>query len=62
MVSESPTVVAGEWPCTRTVLIRFPTAEDAQRWYGSPEYQAIAEHRTRASTMNAVVVEGLPQS
>lgn len=57
-VSEDPVVVEGEWPCTRTVLLRFPTAEEARRWYGSPEYQAIAQHRFRASTGNAVIIEG----
>jgi uncharacterized protein (DUF1330 family) len=56
-VSENPTVVEGEWPWTRTVLMRFPSAEEAQRWYGSPEYQAIAQHRYRASKANAIVVE-----
>jgi uncharacterized protein (DUF1330 family) len=61
VVSENPLVVEGSWPCTRTVLIRFPSAEEARRWYASPEYQAIAQHRFRASKGNAVIVEGLPQ-
>jgi uncharacterized protein (DUF1330 family) len=56
-VSEEPTVVEGVWPCTRTVLIRFPSADEARRWYTSPQYQAIAQHRFRASTGNAVVIE-----
>ena len=59
VVSENPLVVEGEWPYTRTVVIRFPSAEDARRWYESPEYQKIAEHRHRASKGNAVIVEGL---
>jgi uncharacterized protein (DUF1330 family) len=29
VVSENPVVVEGEWPYTRTVLMRFPSAEDA---------------------------------
>ncbi|MFQ5668033.1 MAG: DUF1330 domain-containing protein [Candidatus Binatia bacterium] len=60
VVSEEPVVVEGEWPFTRTVLIRFPSAEEARRWYGSPEYQALAQHRFRAAKANAVLVEGLP--
>jgi uncharacterized protein (DUF1330 family) len=56
-VSEAPTVVEGQWPCTRTVLIRFPSADEAQRWYASPQYQAIAQHRFRASTGNIVMVD-----
>jgi uncharacterized protein (DUF1330 family) len=62
VVSEEPYVVEGEWPYTRTVLIRFPSADEATRWYSSPEYQAIAQHRFRASTTNAVLVEELPRS
>lgn len=62
VVSEEPVVVEGEWPYTRTVVIRFPSAEEAQSWYDSPEYQAIAQHRFRASKANAVIVEELPQT
>jgi uncharacterized protein (DUF1330 family) len=61
VVSEDPVVVEGEWPYTRTVVIRFPSADEARRWYESPEYQAIAQHRYRAATANAVIVEELPQ-
>jgi uncharacterized protein (DUF1330 family) len=61
VVSEDPVVVEGEWPYTRTVVIRFPSAEEAQRWYASPEYQAIAQHRFRGAKTNAVIVEELPQ-
>jgi uncharacterized protein (DUF1330 family) len=61
VVSENPVVVEGEWPYTRTVLIRFPSQDEARRWYESPEYQAIAQHRFRASRANAVLVEELPK-
>ena len=59
VVSEDPTVVEGTWPYTRTVLIRFPSADEARRWYESPAYQAIARHRLAGGTTNAVMVEGL---
>ena len=61
VVSEDPTVVEGEWPYTRTVLIRFPSAEAARAWYESPEYQDIAQHRFRGAKTNAVVVDELPR-
>lgn len=61
VVSENPVVVEGEWPYTRTVVLRFPSAEEAQRWYDSPEYQAIAQHRFRGAKTNAVLVEGLAE-
>jgi len=59
VVSEDPIVVEGDWPYTRTVLLRFPSADEARRWYESPEYQTLAQHRFRASKANAVIVEGL---
>jgi uncharacterized protein (DUF1330 family) len=61
VVSEDPVVVEGEWPYTRTVVIRFPSADEARRWYESPEYQAIAQHRFRAAKTNAVIVAELPR-
>jgi uncharacterized protein (DUF1330 family) len=62
VVDENPTVVEGGWPCTRTVVIRFPTEEEARRWYESPEYQTIAQHRIRGSKTNAILARGLPIS
>jgi uncharacterized protein (DUF1330 family) len=59
VVDEKPLVVEGDWKHTRTVLIRFPDAAEAERWYRSPEYQAIAQHRWRASRANAVILQGL---
>jgi uncharacterized protein (DUF1330 family) len=60
VVSENPVVVEGEWPYTRTVVIRFSSEEEARRWYESPEYQKVAQHRFQASRANAIMVEGLP--
>jgi uncharacterized protein (DUF1330 family) len=50
-------VVEGEWPWTRTVLLRFPSKEAFDRWYGSPEYQEIARTRWAAATANLILVE-----
>lgn len=61
VVSEDPVVVEGEWPYTRTVVLRFPSAEQARAWYESPEYQKIAQHRFAGATTNAVLVEELPR-
>ena len=58
-VSDSPRVVEGTWPYTRAVVIRFPNEEEARRWYESPEYQAIAEHRHRGSKGTVIIFEGL---
>jgi len=56
-IDENPVVLEGEWPYIRTVLIRFPNEEEARKWYESPEYQKLAEHRRRASTGNIVLIK-----
>lgn len=57
-VDEAPTVLEGEWPGTRTVLLRFSNEETAKAWYRSPEYQALARHRFRSASADAVFVRG----
>lgn len=57
-VDEQPTVIEGEWKHTRTVLLRFPDQAEAERWYRSPEYQALAQHRFRASRANVALLQG----
>lgn len=59
-VDESPAVVEGHWPYTRTVIIEFPSAKAANAWYKSEAYQTIAAHRLNASVANIVFVEGGP--
>ena len=61
-VSDTPQVVEGDWPYTRAVVIRFPDAEEARRWYESSEYQALAEHRRRASKGSIIALAGLGQT
>lgn len=58
-VDESPTLIEGEWPWTRTVLIHFPNAQEASAWYESDDYQQIAQHRFAASVGQIVRLNGL---
>ena len=58
-VSDQPQVIEGEWPYTRLVVLRFPDEAEVRRWYESPEYQALSEHRWRASKGVVVACEGL---
>ena len=58
-VSDEPQIIEGEWPHTRAVVIRFPNADEARRWYSSSEYQEIAKHRRRASKASIIALEGL---
>jgi len=53
------TVVEGEWPHKRTVMIEFPSREAAESWYQSPAYQALIPLRLAASTGNLVIVDGV---
>ena len=57
-VSDEPQVIEGEWPYTRAVILRFPDADEARRWYESPEYQALAKHRWEASEGTIVSLAG----
>ena len=57
--SQEAEVIEGEWAMPRTVVMRFPTPEDARRWHADPDYRVLAEHRHRASRANIVMVDGL---
>jgi uncharacterized protein (DUF1330 family) len=39
-------------------VIEFPSADDARRWHGSPEYAPVLAMRQRSATGNLVLVEG----
>ncbi len=56
-MSESPTVIEGEWPWTRTVMIRFPSMAEFEAWYYSPEYQELAKLRHASSKGNLILIE-----
>jgi uncharacterized protein (DUF1330 family) len=56
--NENFEVIEGEWPYTKTVVIRFPSVEDAKRWYEAPEYQHVAQHRFRSTKTNLIIIEG----
>lgn len=47
-------------PLLGIVMIEFPTYDQASAWYHSDEYQEIAKIRKAATTLQATIVEGLP--
>jgi uncharacterized protein (DUF1330 family) len=57
-VDDKAEVLEGAWDHGRTVIIRFPSETELLAWYRSPEYQALAEHRRRASTADIALVHG----
>ncbi|MEH6557549.1 MAG: DUF1330 domain-containing protein [Oceanicoccus sp.] len=58
-VDESPKLLEGSWGYTRTVLVEFPSNEDANAWYYSEQYQMLAQHRFASSSANIVSIQGL---
>jgi uncharacterized protein (DUF1330 family) len=42
------------------VVIEFPTMEDAQKWYSSPEYAQALKVRATALDRRLIFVEGVP--
>ena len=51
--------VEGSWDVDRTVVIEFPSMEQARAWYRSDAYQELAAVRREASTADFVLVEGV---
>jgi uncharacterized protein (DUF1330 family) len=45
-------------PAKRVVVLEFPSFEQAQKWYRSPEYAPLIALRQRASRGRLVLVEG----
>ena len=56
--SENVEIFEGEWPYTKTVVVRFPSVEQAKRWYDSEEYREVVQHRCRAAVTNLILVDG----
>ena len=48
----------GGWAPKRFVALEFPSMEQAQKWYRSPEYAPLIELRKRASRGKLILVEG----
>lgn len=57
-VEDHPRTLEGKWPAGRTVVIKFPNDSELRKWYESPEYQKLAEHRKEASVANIAVITG----
>jgi uncharacterized protein (DUF1330 family) len=51
--------VEGSWDAGRTVVIEFPSIEQARGWYRSDAYQQLASIRHEASSGDIVLVEGV---
>ncbi len=59
VASSDVKVIEGLWKPRRLVIIKFPTVEAFQGWYGSEDYAPLLAIRLRFADTNGVVVEGL---
>jgi uncharacterized protein (DUF1330 family) len=58
-VDEDEEVLEGSWSATRTVLVEFPSREEAKAWYDSDAYQTLAQHRFASSAADIILIQGL---
>lgn len=52
-------VLEGTWDAPRVVVLEFPDADAARRWWDSPEYAEARAIRQRTASTDMIVVEGL---
>lgn len=53
-------VTSGEDPGI-VAIMEFPTFEDAEAWYESPEYQEAAKHFLNAADVTCFILDGLDE-
>ena len=51
-------VLEGQWKPKALVVVEFPSLEQAEAWYRSPEYAYALEVRDLALTRNLILVDG----
>lgn len=58
-VNETTEVIEGQTGHDRLVILRFPSREEAMRWYHSPEYQSMIHLRLESVEGTLILAEGL---
>jgi uncharacterized protein (DUF1330 family) len=53
--------LSGATPAARIVIIAFPSMAAVRAFWASPEYQALAQVRSRSATGRIYAVEGLAE-
>ena len=48
----------GDWQPHLMVMLEFPSLEQAERWYNSPEYQPLIAIRENAARTQLIIAEG----
>jgi uncharacterized protein (DUF1330 family) len=52
-------VLEGTWPHPRLVVIEFPSRAAVEDWYNCADYQKILPLRTKSTSGNLVIVDGV---
>lgn len=52
-------VLEGDWSPGRIVVVRFDSAEEARRWWDSPEYAELKRMRQSSTATNMILVPGV---
>ena len=52
-------VLEGDWPQRRIVIVEFPSAETARKWWSSPEYATPKALRQATSHADMILIEGV---
>jgi uncharacterized protein (DUF1330 family) len=52
------TVIEGTWDPERLVVVEFPTLEQAESFYKSPEYLEARTLRQNAAMVNMILIDG----
>ncbi|MDQ2767492.1 MAG: DUF1330 domain-containing protein [Gemmatimonadota bacterium] len=52
------TVLEGYWNPKRLVILEFASADDAKRWWSSPEYAAAKALRQSCTRTNMLIIDG----
>jgi uncharacterized protein (DUF1330 family) len=50
----------GEWELERTIVVEFPSWEQAKAWYRSPEYATALQLSRVALKRKMLLVQGVP--
>jgi uncharacterized protein (DUF1330 family) len=61
VVRGKPSPKEGATPQGIIVMLEFDSLADAEKWWNSPEYQALIPERHKAAKAQIYIVEGLPQ-
>jgi uncharacterized protein (DUF1330 family) len=51
-------LLEGEGPVEGVVVAEFPSMEEAKRWYDSPGYVAVRQHRMQGAKYLGLLIDG----